>query len=100
MDIIIFLVLIIIVLLIFRDTSVIVYFIGTADVALKLIHFIKVQLGIKEVTSFVNTYIPSSVMGIIESSTSGLATSLLAWLYIAVMIMFVVYLCRYIFKLR
>ena len=78
MDIIIFLILIIIVLILFRDSRVIIFFIGTSDVVLRLIHFIKDQLAISEFSSFVNKYVPTSVYGIIQRSTSGIVTTLLA----------------------
>jgi len=100
MDIIIFLILIIIVLILFRDSRVIIFFIGTSDVVLRLIHFIKDQLAISEFSSFVNKYVPTSVYGIIQRSTSGIVTTLLAWLYIGVMIVFVYYLIKHIFKLK
>ena len=100
MDIIIFLVLIIIVLILFRDSRVVIFFIGTSDVLLRLIYFVKDQINIKELSTFVNKYIPSSVYGIIENSTSGIVTSLLAWLYIGVMIVFVYYLIRHMLKLK
>jgi hypothetical protein len=100
MDIIIFLILIIIVLIVFRDSKVIIFFIGTSDVLLRLIHFIKDQLAIRDLTTFVNKYIPSSVVGIIQNSTSGIATTLLDWLYIFIMIAFVYYLFRHMLKLK
>lgn len=100
MDIIVLLVLIILILLFFRDTSVIIYFIGTLDVLLKLIHYIKNLINIPEFNKFVQLYIPNGINGIIEKSTSGLLTIILKWGYIVLIIWFIYYLIKYILRLR
>ena len=57
MDIVIFLVLIIIVLAVFKDTRSLIYFVGIADVFMRLVHFIKVQVNVIEFSNLINKYI-------------------------------------------
>lgn len=98
MDIVIFLVLIIIVLAVFKDTRSLIYFVGIADVFMRLVHFIKVQVNVIEFSNLINKYIPTSIVGIIANNSEGIVTTIMNWFYIAVMVLFLVYLIKYLFK--
>ncbi len=99
MDLMIFLIILVIVVLVFKDTRSLIYFLGISDILLKLIHFIKVQIDVEEFTTLINKYIPSSLMGIAANYTEGFVYTIFAWLYIIVMCWFVGYLLKYLFNL-
>ena len=100
MDIVVLLVLIIIILVIFKDTISIIYFLGIADVFMRLMHFIKSLINVPEFSKLINTYIPTSVVGIIENNTEGIITTIMEWVYVIVIVLFLFYLVKYLFKRR
>ena len=98
MDLVILVVLIAIVVAIFKKFSSFVYFIAIIDIFLRLLTFIKIQLGIPELTSFLNKYFPVSVPGIINAYSSGIFNIILTWGYIVIFIIFEFYIIRTFFK--
>lgn len=98
MDLVILVVLIAIVVAIFKKFSSFVYFIAIIDIFLRILTFIKIQLGIPELTSFLNKYFPSSVPGIINAYSNGIFNTILIWGYIVIFIIFEFYIIRTFFK--
>ena len=98
MDLVILVVLIAIVVAIFKKFSSFVYFIAIVDIFLRILTFIKIQLGIPELTSFLNKYFPVSVPGIIDAYSSGIFNTILTWGYIIIFIIFEFYIIRTFFK--
>lgn len=98
MDLMILLIFVVVIVIIFKDTKSLIYFIGTADVFMKLVHFIKVQVNVPEFTALINNYIPTSIMGIINNYSEGFFNTILAWFYIIIMCWFLGYLIKYIIK--
>ena len=98
MDIVVLLVLAIIVLIVFQDTKSLIYFAGIADIFMRLAHFVKVQVNVMEFTRLVNEYIPTSLVSIISDNSEGIVTTILNWFYIVVMVLFLGYLIKYLFK--
>ena len=100
MDIVVLLILIIIVLVVFKDTISIVYFLGIADVLMRLLHFVKSLVNVPEFSNLINTYIPASLVGIIANNTEGIITTIMNWVYVVVITLFLFYLIKYLFKRR
>ena len=100
MDIVVLLILIIIVLVVFKDTISIIYFLGIADIFMRLIHFIKELVSVPEFSDLINTYIPGSVVNIIANNTDGIITTIMNWVYVVIMFLFLFYLVKYLFKRR
>ena len=98
MDLMILLIFVVIIVIIFKDTKSLIYFIGIADLFMKLVHFIKMQVKVPEFTSLVNHYIPTSIMGIINNYSEGIFNTILAWCYIIIMCWFLFYLVKYLIK--
>ena len=65
-------ILVIIVAIVFQDTKRLVYLIGILEVFFRLIHGIGDRLGITDLNSFINQYIPSSIFSILSSHTDGI----------------------------
>ena len=72
----------------FRQFSSFVYFIAIADIFLRILTFIGENIPLADVSAVINKYIPKSILGIIGSYTSGLLYTILAWVFIVIMIIF------------
>lgn len=88
-------VLIIVVGLFFKDFKSVVYFLGIIEIFFRLIHKIAVLLGIKKLSIFVDTYIPSSLEKIIDNYSSGILNTVLIWLLVLLFVYFEWYLIKY-----
>lgn len=98
MDLVVFLVLLVLVLFLCKDLKSFVYFIGIVDVFLKLLHFVKVQVNVYELTVLIDKYFPSSVLGIVGKYVNGILYDVFVWLYVVCIAMFLFYLIKYFFK--
>ena len=78
----------------FRSFSKSVYAFGIIDIFLRLIHFVALNLGIKEFRRWVGHIFPKSIPAIIDSYSSGVVYTILIWVYIIVMIFFLGYTIR------
>lgn len=97
MDLIVLTILIILVVFFFGRFKSFVYLLGILEIFFKLIHFIKSEIAIKEFSVFVNKYIPTSLISIIDNYASGVFLTILTWGVIAMMCMFLFYLVQYFF---
>lgn len=96
-DVIVIILLIIIVALVFKRFDNTVIFLGLTDVFLRLFHFIGDKAGIKSFNHFINRYLPTSVLSVVESHAEGIIYTILLWLYIVIMLLFVFYVLRMLF---
>ena len=87
-DLIVLIVLILLVIMFFREFSSFFYFIAIADIFLRILTFIGENIPLADVSAVINKYIPKSILGIIGSYTSGLLYTILAWVFIVIMIIF------------
>lgn len=98
MDLVILLVLIGIVVFIFKKFSSFIYFVAIADIFLRIMTFIKLQISNYEIYNFLNKYIPTSIPGILNTYSSGILNTILIWLYVIGMMIFEFYIIRTFFK--
>lgn len=98
MDLMILLIFVVVIVIIFKDTKSLIYFIGIADIFMKLVHFIKELVNVREFTVLINNYIPTSIMGIINNYSEGIFNIILSWCYVVIMCWFLGYLIRYLIK--
>lgn len=98
MDLIIILILIIGIAFIYKDFKKVVYFIGIMEIFFRLLHAIVLRLHIAEITTFVKTYIPSSLIHVLAKYSSGLLFEILVWLVIAVLCIFEFFLVKSFIK--
>ena len=98
MDLMIFLIFVVLIVIVFKDTKSLIYFVGMADVFMRLVHFIKDQVNVAEFSALINRYIPTSIMGIVGNYASGIFYTILAWFYIIIMCWFLGYLIKYLIK--
>lgn len=100
MDMLIFILLMLLAFAILRRVDSLIYFIGVVDISLRIIHYLKVQIPVSEVSNFVNKYIPASIPSMIAKYSTGIFYEILMWVYVIAMIIFVVYLIRSMFNKR
>lgn len=99
MDVVVILALIgILVFFIKRTFSGFIYSVGVIDILLRIIAFIKVQLLKGEILVFLNKYVPNSIPNMIDKYTDNTLTTILMWVYVAIMIIFEFYLIRILIK--
>ena len=78
----------------FRSFSKSVYAFAIIDIFLRLIHYIALNLHIKEFTRWVNNIFPKSIPAIIDKYTDGVLFTILIWVYIVIMVFFLGYTIR------
>ena len=80
--------------------SSIYYFIAIFDILLRILTFLKKNLGLPDVAALIDKYIPESVFAMIGRYTTGIWNSILQWAFVIVMIVFEVYIIQYFIKKR
>ena len=87
-DLIVVLVIFIICLIWFKHFSSFIYFFAIVDIMFRLLNFIITNINIPTLSNFVNTYIPSSIPGLISKYTNGIFETILLW---AVFVLYVIF---------
>lgn len=84
----------------FRSFKGTIYYISCLDIFFRVLTFIKINLSIDEITSFINKYIPESISSVIYKYTDGVLSDILIWIYIGVLIVFLFYTVKILWKKR
>lgn len=71
---------------------------GMIDIMFRILNIIKGFIPSKDVQSFIDTYIPSSVPGVINKYTNGVFNTVLIWVYVVIMAIFLYYIVRIFIK--
>lgn len=100
MDLLILVLLVVIVGIFFRDTKRLVYLIGILELFFRLVHHIGDLLGIAVFNNFVDKYIPNSIFTIISGHTNGMLCTVLSFVVVGILVMFLFYLIKYFFKAK
>ena len=87
-DLVLFIVLIVIVIMFFKRFSSFVFFVAIVDVFLRILTFIKLNIGLSDVSALIGKYIPESIIAIIHKYSSGIVTKILDWCFVIIMIFF------------
>lgn len=98
MDLVIIIILIVGVVVLYKDIKFVTYLIGILEIFFRLIHYIGDNIPLININPFINKYIPSSLFSIITKYTNGVICDILSWLLVIVFIMFLVYLIKYLIK--
>lgn len=84
----------------FRNLNSSVYFIASLDIFFRILTFIKDNLGVSEISSFISKYFPESIPGIIYKYTNGIISTVLMWIYVLMFAVFLFYTVRILWKKR
>ncbi len=100
MDLVIFIVLALIVVILFKSFDSFVYFFAIVDILLRILDFLKQLLNIPELTTFLNQNVPTSILSMINHYSTGVFNQILTWGYLICFIVFEVYLVKYFMKTK
>ena len=78
----------------FRRFSKFVYAFAIIDLFLRLLNYIANNIGIKGFDKWVNSIFPNSIPAIINNYTNGIVSTVLIWIYIGLMVIFLFYVIR------
>ena len=98
MDLIVLFVLLILIIIFFRDAKSLIYGLGIIEIFLRLITFLKYNIKIPEVNNILDKYVPENIVDIFSHYSSGLLYEILKWSIFICMVWFLVYLVKYFFK--
>ena len=99
MDLAILVVLIVVVIVLFRDIKWIAYLIGILEMLFRLLHYIGDNLGVAELNSLIDAYLPTSIFNILAHYTTGVVYIVLAWVVVGFLCMFLYHnICYFINK--
>ncbi len=93
-DLIVLVVLILVVVMFFKRFSSFVFFIAIIDILLRILAFIKQNIGLPDVAALIGKYFPESILAIIGKYTSGLLYTVLAWAFVIIMMIFLSYIIK------
>ncbi len=95
-DLIILIVGIILVIMFFKRFSSFVFFVAIVDIFLRILAFIKNNIGLNDVAAVIGRYLPENVIAIIEKYTYSvpLLCQILKWCFVLIMAIFLVYIIK------
>ena len=99
-DLIVLVVIILAVFIFFRKFSSVLYAIFIFDLILRGLTYIKWNINVADVTKIINKYIPESIPAIIGKYLDGVFYTIVMWIYIALLFIFIGYLIKTFVKKR
>ena len=97
-DLVVLIVLILVVIMYFRRFSSFVYFIAIIDIFLRILTFIKNNIGLPDLAAVIDKYIPENILAIIGNYTDGIIYTIISWAYIIIMAIFLGYITKLFIK--
>ncbi|MBQ8891590.1 MAG: hypothetical protein IJ068_01850 [Bacilli bacterium] len=97
MDAIIFIILLVVVILFFKRLSNTVFFVAIIDILLRILTFIR-DNTFQEIKSFISKYFPENIPHIISKYAKGDLYTILVWIYVILMCVFLYYVIRIFIK--
>ena len=76
------------------------YILEERNAILEMVTFIKNNLGVAEISSFISKYFPESIPGVIYKYTDGIVSTILIWIYVLMFAVFLFYTVRILWKKR
>ena len=95
MDGIIILIIIIVVGVYFRRIDKVVTGVAIVDIFLRLFRFLVENIQINGISEYIEKYLPASIPSIINAYTTDIINSILLWIYVICMAIFLGYTIRY-----
>ena len=99
-DLIVFGILLVLVFIFFKKFDCYVYFIAIFDMVLRILTFIRYNIGLPDVAALIGKYIPENIPAIVGHYLSGTLYTIVVWIYVIFMMIFVFYTARIFWKKR
>lgn len=93
-DLIILILLILLVVMFFKRFSSFVFAMAIIDIFLRILTFIKYNIGLPDVAAIIGKYIPESIIAIIHKYSSGIVSTILDWAFVVIMCIFLGYIIK------
>ena len=89
-------ILIILVVMFFKRFQSFVFFMAIIEILLRILAFIKNNIGLKDVASLIGKYLPENMFAIIDKYTSSIPilALILKWCFVALMTIFLSYIIK------
>ncbi len=99
-DIILLIVLIVLVIIFFNRFSSFVFLMAMIEIFLRLLTFLKNNIGLKDVSAVIDKYIPESIFEMINKYTGNMPTinTILKWAFAIIMTIFLSYIFKIFMK--
>lgn len=97
-DLIVLIVLLIIIVMFFQRFDSFVLFMGIIDIFLRILAFIKNNIGLKDISQVIGKYLPESMFDIIHKYTNGIIELILDWIFVGIMVIFLYYITKIFIK--
>ena len=93
-DLILLIVIIVAIVMYARNFSSFVFAVAITDILLRILAFIRSNIGLPDFKAFLAKYFPDSIFSIIDKYTHGDISIILKWLFVIIMIFFLYYVIR------
>lgn len=97
-DVVILIILMLVVIMFFKRFSSFVFFIAIVDIFLRILTFVKHNIGLADVSALIDKYIPENIIAIINKYSSGIIATILEWTFVIIMIIFLSYIIKIFIK--
>lgn len=99
-DLIILIILILVVVMFFKRFSSFVFFMAIIEIFLRILTFIKNNIGLKDISSLISKYFPENMFAIINKYTGNIPTLniILKWVFVFIMTVFLSYIIKIFIK--
>ena len=94
MDALIIIIILLLVIVAYRKLSKFAYALAITDILLRILNFIKLNLGALEIKTFISRYFPADIPAVIYKYTDGTLSDILVWGYVIIFIVFEFYIIR------
>ncbi|MBQ6135508.1 MAG: hypothetical protein IJI60_04240 [Bacilli bacterium] len=95
-DLLVLIILLIVVVMFFKRFSSFVFFVAIVDIFLRILTFIKNNIGLDDVAHVIGKYLPENIFEIINKYTGNipLLNSILKWCFVGIMSIFLSYIIK------
>lgn len=90
-DLVVLIVLIVFVIIYSKRFQTYIFGFGMIDILFRILNIINGYIPVKEIRTFIDTYIPASVPSVINKYTSSTFNIVLIWVYVVIMAIFLYY---------
>lgn len=97
-DLVVLIVMVVIVIIYSKRFQTYIFGFGMIDILFRILNIINGFIPVKEIRTFIDTYIPASVPGVINHYTKDILNTVLIWIYVIIMAIFLYYIVRIFIK--
>lgn len=97
-DVVVLVILIVLVVMFFKRFSSFVFFMAIVDLLLRILTFIKNNIGLPDVSALIGKYVPASISAIIDKYCNGIINTVLQWAFVILMCIFLGYITKIFIK--